>query len=68
MVQGRLSNAALRKNESLILAQKARLTARASMAPTTPHQNETENQGADKKTPGDEVECTGWSGGVTYHM
>lgn len=66
MVQGRPSNTVLRKNHSLALAQQTRLEARK--APTTPHPNNTENQDTDNKSSEDEVECTGWSGGVAHYI
>ena len=68
MVQGRLSNAALRKNETLALARKARLVARAPTTAATPHPNDVDNQDADNESSGDEIECTGWSGGVTHYI
>jgi hypothetical protein len=36
--------------------------------PPHPNPNNTEGQDADNESSGDEVECTGWSGGVTHYI
>ena len=68
MVQGRPSNAALRKNEALALTRKARLVSRAPTAAVTPRPSDVDNQDADNESSGDEIECTGWSGGVAHYI
>lgn len=67
---GRPSKAALNKNRSLTLARQVRLgvrnTSAAVISPPTTDVNNVGNQDAANKSSGDEVECTGWSGGVTH--
>lgn len=71
MVQGRPSNVTLRKKQSLALARQACLEARkppfqlAVISPT-PDPNNAENQDVENESSGDEIKCTGWSGGVTH--
>lgn len=69
---GRPSNAALSKNQSLALARQVRLeTGKASKTPTlppNPSPNDAKNEDADNESSGDEIQCTGWSGGVTHYV
>ena len=72
MVQGRPSHIALNKNESLAIARQARLGARKAFSKAKrsliPNPNNATNQDADDESSGDEVECTGWSGGTTHYV
>lgn len=68
MVQGRPSNAVLRKKQSLALARQVCLETRKVSMAAMPRSNDTENQDADDESSEDEVECTGWSGGVTHYI
>lgn len=69
---GRPSNTTLSKNQSLALARRVRLEAgKASKVPTTPPNpspNNSKNEDADNESSGDEIQCTGWSGGVTHYI
>ena len=71
MVQGRPSKAALNKKKTLALARQVRLEIRhtptATMVSPIPN-TDTENQDAGDESPGDDIECTGWSGGVTHYI
>ena len=74
MAQGRPSKAALKKKQSLSNARKARHPLKNR--PTTgvissgSDTNNAENQPekADDEDSGEEVECTGWSGGVVHYV
>jgi len=58
----------LNKNQSLALARQARLEARnIPTTPPSPNPNNAKNQDVDDESSGDEVECTGWTGGVTHY-
>lgn len=66
---GRPSSAALRKKQSLALARQARLGMRRNSIPAiTPHPGNAENQDADDESSEDDIQCTGWSGGVAHYI
>ena len=72
MAQGRPSNTALKKKQSLALARQLRLEARKVSKPAVispnPGPNDTENLDAENESSDDEIKCTGWSGGVTHYV
>ena len=72
MVQGRPSNTTLRKKQSLTIARKAcleaRKTSQLAIIPPTPNPDNAEKQDNENESSGDEIKCTGWSGGVTHYV
>ena len=72
MVRGQPSNTALKKKESLALARQACLAARKgsklAITPPDPNPIYAENQDMEGESSGDEVQCTGWSGGVAHYL
>ena len=53
--------------ENLARAQQAKLEARKTPLDSPPHAGTTENGEADDKSSRDnDIECTGWSGGVSH--
>jgi len=68
MVWGRPSKVMLSKNQTLALARQIRLEARNPIIPPSLYSGSAENQNADNESSGDEIECTGWSGGVVHYV
>ncbi|KAF9652333.1 hypothetical protein BDM02DRAFT_3109340 [Thelephora ganbajun] len=68
----RPSNAKSSKKQALALARQVRLEARKASklatTPSSPSPNNAENQDVDNESCGNEIECTGWSGGVTHYI
>lgn len=73
MVRGRPSKAAAKKKQSLALARQVYLEIRkssvsSSTSTPTPDTKDAETEGIDNESSGEEIECTGWSGGVTHYI
>ena len=69
MVQGHPSKASLKKKESLALAQKVHLgNLKIPKVPPTCNTNNAEYLDTNDKSSGDDIECTGWTGGVTHYI
>ena len=62
----------MNRNQSLALARQARFKTgkapQAAKTPLSPNPNDVEDQDADDESSGDEIECTGWSGGVAHYI
>jgi len=66
---GRPTNAAQTRKKNLARARQIRLEARQTPPePISPNPDTPENGEADNESSGDEVECTGWSGGVAHYV
>lgn len=66
---GRLTNAVKTKNKNLAHAQRILLeTRKTPPVPTTLEHVTPENGEADDESSGDDVECTGWTGGISNYV
>ena len=67
---GRPTTATLNKNRALACARQTRLESRRRppVAALPLHPDPVDNQDADNESSGDEIECTGWSGGIAHYV
>ena len=72
MAQGRPSNTALKKKQSLALTRQlsleARKASRPAIIPPNPNSNNAENLDVENESSSDEIKCTGRSGGVIHYV
>jgi hypothetical protein len=69
---GRPTTTTSNKNRALALARQVRLETRrgplAAIPPPIPTPSNVDNHDADDESSGDDIECTGWSGGVVHYI